>query len=108
LHHPTPKFVTTVHFQPLKMQRDAAEDLFGRRHRSTHVANQKSLSQVAINHPPHFYKKSEHNNQMDGNGDEMAVRQWRWKIVGRIVGIQRRRWVVVGYCSGGVWRWRRR
>jgi len=56
LHHPTPKFVTTVHFQPLKMQRDAAEDLFGRRHRSTHVANQKSLSQVAINHPPHFIK----------------------------------------------------
>ncbi len=49
-----PKFVTTVHFQPLKMQRDAAEELFRRRHRSTRVADQKSLSQVAINHPPAF------------------------------------------------------
>jgi hypothetical protein len=49
-----PKFVTTAHFQPLKMQRDAAEDLFGRRHCSTRVADQKSLSQVAINHPPAF------------------------------------------------------
>jgi hypothetical protein len=45
----------------------------------------------------------EHNNQMDGDGDEMAARRWHWKIVGRIVGVQRRRWVVVA-----VWRWRRR
>jgi hypothetical protein len=36
------------------MQRDAAEDLFGRRHRSTRFADQKLLSQVAINHPPAF------------------------------------------------------
>jgi len=36
------------------MQRDAAEDLFGRQHRSTRVADQKSLAQVAINHPTAF------------------------------------------------------
>jgi hypothetical protein len=72
----SPKFVTTAHFQPLMMQRDAAKDLFCMRHRSTRVADQKSLSQVCYQPPPGiFVKKSEHNNQMDGNGDEMAA--WR-------------------------------
>ena len=52
----SPKFVTTAHFQPLKMQRNAAKDLFGRRHRLRRVADQKPLSQVAINHPPAFLK----------------------------------------------------
>jgi hypothetical protein len=52
-----PKFVTTAHFQPLKMQHDAAKDLIGRRHHSTRIADQKLLSQVAITTPRHFCKK---------------------------------------------------
>jgi len=79
-----PKFVTTVHFQPLKMQRDAAEDLFGRRHRSTRIADQKSLAVTGCYQPPPgiFVKKSEHNNQMDGCGDEMVARRWHWRLWG--------------------------
>jgi hypothetical protein len=34
-----PKFVSTARIQPLKMQRDAAEDLFSRRHCSHHAAD---------------------------------------------------------------------
>jgi hypothetical protein len=49
-----PKFVTTARILPLKMQHYVANNLFGRQHCSTHVANQKSLSQVAFNNPLAF------------------------------------------------------
>ena len=63
-----PKFVTTACIQLLKMQCNVADNLFGRRHRSTRVADQK-LAGTGCFQPPAgiFVKKSEHNNQMDGN-----------------------------------------
>jgi len=55
-----PKFITTASIQPLKMQRDAAEDLFGRRHRSHRPTDQKLQSEGAINHPRSFTEYNQH------------------------------------------------
>ena len=67
-HHPTsltmiflpsptgPNFVTTARIQPLKMQCDVADDLFGRRHHSHCAADLSLQSEGAFNHPPAFYR----------------------------------------------------
>jgi len=65
-----PKFVTTAHFQPLKMQRDAVEDLFGRRHRSHRAADQKLQSKGASTTPRRFTEYNQHTTiNMEGDGD---------------------------------------
>jgi len=51
-----PNFVTTARIQPLKMQCDVANDLFGGRHRLHRAADLKLQSEGAFNHPPAFYR----------------------------------------------------
>jgi hypothetical protein len=63
--HDGPIFFTTALFQRTKIMGDVANDLVGRRHRSTRVANEKPQLKGAISYPLHFCKKSEHNNQID-------------------------------------------
>jgi hypothetical protein len=55
--HDGPIFFTTALFQRTKIMGDVADDLFGRRHRSTRVANEKPQLKGAISYPLHFCKK---------------------------------------------------